>query len=130
MGGQLAGGYYRLVGNHLVRSAVVQDADDATILHGFLCQVAHALASSFTIEILSFQLGQCHTNLLDVGDGLHSLALVVHKLGDVDGDVTTVTLCPSFLPKVASDLGNLINYRFQSFAAFQNTFHIYLNSIT
>ena len=125
--GQFRCGCHGLVGNNLVAGAVVADADDTTVLHGLLSQVAHALARTFTIEILSFELRQHHTNLFHGCDGRHLLAVVVHIFGHVHGDVSTVTLSPSFLPEIASHLSYLVNNRFQFSAAVQNTIKLFLH---
>ena len=115
---QLAGRHHVDIGNDHVAGTVVADADNRTVLHRFLCQVAHTLAGSFTIEILAFQLRQRQANLLYFRNGRQCFALIVHKLGNVNGDVSTVAFCPSFLPEVTSNLCNLINHGLQSIAAF------------
>ena len=114
--GQLAGGNYRFVGNDFLAGAVIADADDGAVLHGELGEVAHTLACAFAVEILALELWQCHADLLDGCDGGQLLALVVHELGDVDGDVATVALCPAFLPEVACDLCYLVNHGFKPWA--------------
>ena len=106
------------VGNDFVGCAIIEDADDASVLHGFLGQIAHAFASALAIEVLAFQIRKSHADGLDLGDCRHGLAFVVHKLGNVDGDVSAIALSPTFLPKVAGDLGDLVDDGLEGRAVF------------
>ena len=112
--GQFAGWHNRFVGNDFVAGAVVADADNGAVLHGELGQVAHTLACALAIEVLAFELGQNHANLFHGCNGRQRLAFVIHKLGDVHGDVAAVAFCPTFLPEVACDLCYLVNHSLQT----------------
>ena len=118
VGGQFAGRNDVDVGDDFVGGAVIEDADDAAVLHGFLGEVAHALAGAFAIEVLAFQIRKGHADGLHFGDGRHGLALVVHKLSNVDGDVAAIALSPAFLPKVAGDFGDLVDDGLEGGAVF------------
>ena len=118
MGWQFAGGNDVDIGDDFVGSAVVEDADDAAVLHGFFGQIAHAFASALAIEVLAFQVRKGHADGLDLGDCRQGLAFVVHKLGNVDGDVSAIALSPAFLPKVAGDLGDLVDDGLEGRAVF------------
>ena len=45
-------------------------------------------------------------------------AEMVHKLGNVDGDVAAIALSPAFLPKVAGDFGDLVDDGLEGGAVF------------
>ena len=115
---ELWGRHYRFVSNDFVACAVVANAHDRAILHRPASEIAHSLASSFAVEILTLELWKHHTDLLYRCNGRHSFAFLVHKLGDIDGDITAITLSPSLLPEVTSHLCNLIDYGFKAWASF------------
>ena len=121
--GQLAGRHHGLVGNDDIRRTVVEDADDAAVVHRPSGQVAHTLARTFAIEITTFQGRQRHTNLLHFADSRQLTDFVVYIFGDVHCDIAAVTLGPAVLPQVSCDLGYFLNLRLQCRTAFQNTFH-------
>ena len=97
---QFGSGSDRFVCNDDIRSAVVEDTDDGTVLHRPACQVAHAAVGAFAEEIATLQMRQCGTDRFDGRDGRHTANLVVHPFGDVDGDVTAIPFCPTFLPEI------------------------------
>ena len=116
--GQLAGRHHSLVGNDHVGGAVVQYADDAAVLHGPSCQIAHALARTFTIEVTALQCRQRNADCLHLADRGQLADVIVYQMGHVHGDVAAVALCPSVLPQIAGHFGNLLNLCLQGRASF------------
>ena len=106
---QFAGRHHQFVSNDDIRFAVVQDANDAAVLHGPSSQVAHAFARPFAIEIAAFQVRQSRADLQRFGKSRKGSHLIVHELRNVDGNVATIALGPTLLPKVTRHLGNLLN---------------------
>ena len=124
MRGELAGGHHGVVGNYLIRSTVLANADDGTILHRTPSKVTHTLSRSLGIEVFPLQIGQYLAYLLGRSNGRHGANLFINKLCHVDGNITSVSLCPSFLPQVTCHLGNLFHYSRQPWTAVQYTLHI------
>ena len=121
--GELAGGHDGVVGDDDVGGAVVEDAYDGAVVHGPSCEVAHALAGAFAIEVAAFQGWECDADGLDVADGWQLAYLVVYEVGDVDGDVAAVALCPAVLPEVSGHFCYFLYFLFQGGSAFEYTFH-------
>ena len=119
---QFRGGLYGVVGNDDVAGAIVEDANHAAIVHRPTCQVTHTLSCSLAEEVLSFQMRQCLANRFHLGDGWQRLDGIVHKLGDVDRDVTSVALCPSVLPQITCHFGYLVDLFSQGLPPVKNAF--------
>ena len=81
---------------------------------GDTAQIGPELARTLGIEILALELWKYHAYLLHRSDSRHSLALIIHILCHVHGDVTTITLCPAFLPKHTCHFSHLGNNRLQN----------------
>ena len=107
VGGSLRGGHNGVVGNDLVVLAVVEDADDRAVVHRPTRQIAHTLLRTLAVEVATLQHRQMHTDgdrLADCGQGTD---LVINVFGDIERDVTAITLRPTLLPQVAGHLGGL-----------------------
>ena len=52
---------------------------------------------------------QSRADLKRLGQGRKGSHLIVHELRNVDGNVATIALGPTLLPKVTGHLGNLLN---------------------
>ena len=124
MGRQLRCWDNRFVRDYLIAGTIIANANNGAILHRPTSKVAHALACTLAIEILSFEVRQHHANLLDGRNSRHSLTLIIHELSYIHCDVSAIALSPSLLPEIPCDLSNLIYHRLQSWTAFENTFHV------
>src|SRR5574344_878103 len=101
--------HHRIVGNDDIAGAVVENAYDRPVVHRPSCQVAHALACSLTIEILSAECRQGCAYLYDIADGRQVSYLVVNHLGHVHRDVAAVALSPTVLPEISGHLSYLFD---------------------
>ena len=120
---KLGGWHHRIVSDDDIASAIIQDANDGTIVHRPTSQITHSLASTLAEEIATFQCWQCCTNLLHLADSWQRLDFIIHQIGDVDGDVAAITLCPSILPEITCYLSNLIDLLLQGRTTFQYATH-------
>jgi hypothetical protein len=59
-------------------------------------------------------------------DGGQRCENVVARAGYVYCDVSSIALCPTFLPQIASHFGHLTDGLCQSFTSFENAFHCYM----
>ena len=109
--GQLAGGHDGLIGNNLVTGTIGTDTNDGAILHGMASQVAHALACSLGIEILTFEAREHLAYLNGRDKSGKRCPLCICKLCDINGNIAAVTLGPTILPKVTGNLGYLVDDR-------------------
>ena len=73
---------------------------------------------AFAVEIAALQVREGSPDGLHLADRCHLTNLVVHKLGNVDGDVSTVALRPTFLPQVSGHFSHLVHFFCQGRASF------------
>ncbi|CUQ57083.1 Uncharacterised protein [Segatella copri] len=109
---------YRIICDDNIAGAIVEDADDRTVLHRPASQVAHTLTCTLAEEVAALQCRQCCTNLLYFADSWQSLDFVINQVGNVYSDVTTITLSPTILPEITGNFSNLLDLLFQGRTTF------------
>ena len=110
-----------LVSDDLIARTVFADTDDGTVLHGPASEVTHALSCSLNVEEFSLQARQHLADLHYWSKGRQGSYLIIHEFRDVDSDVASIPLCPSFLPKITCDFSHLVNHSLQIRPVIQNT---------
>ena len=111
--------FYGVVGNDNIRGAVVEDTDNRAVLHRATSQVTHTHICALAVEVATLQVWQLRTNRIDLADCRQCLYLIIHKLRDINGDITTITLCPTLLPEITCHFGNLLDLGSECRAIFQ-----------
>ena len=109
VGGNFRSRLNRFVGNDDIAGTVIQNTDDRTVVHRPTRQIPHTHIGSFAIKITAFQVRQCYTNLFYFADSGHLTDFIVYIFGDIDGDITSVTFGPSFLPQISGYFGYFIH---------------------
>ena len=120
---QLRGGFHCIVGNDFVAGAVVENADNRAVLHGPTSQVAHTFIGSLAEEIAALDVRKGCSDGGHGADCRHIAYLIIYKLGNIDGDVSTITFGPAFLPEITGNFGHLVYLAGQCGASVQNRFH-------
>ena len=120
MCGELRGGHDGFVGNDDIAGAIIEYADDGTVLHGALSKIAHTFVGSLTIKVASFQVWQRDSDRFDFTDGRQCFNCVVYILGDIDSDISTVALGPSFLTEISCNFSYLVDFRSQCWTIVKN----------
>ena len=109
VGGNFRSRLNRFVGNDDIAGTVIQNTDDRTVVHRPTRQIPHTHIGSFAIKITTFQVRQCYTDLFYFADSGHLTDFIVYIFGDIDGDITSVTFGPSFLPQISGYFGYFIH---------------------
>ena len=113
VGWQLGSRLYRIIGNDDIRSTIIQNADYGAVFHRPTGQVTHTTVIALAEEIASLQVRQSSTDWINFTDGRHLTDFIIHPFGNVDGNVTTITFCPTFFPQISSCFGYLIYFTCQ-----------------
>lgn len=123
---QLRCWHYRIICDDNIAGAIVEDADDRTVLHRPASQVAHTLTCTLAEEVAALQCRQCCTNLLYFADSWQSLDFVINQVGNVYSDVTTITLSPTILPEITGNFSNLLDLLFKAGRPSKTLFILFL----